>query len=291
MAKEGWAILVGVMLVLALGIGAMTLLRVWGGRRWQMQTDALRAGLQASRRVITPARYQPSELQGLPAPVQRFFRTALTDGQPMVAGVSLVQHGTINLREGDGPPNWRLFTATQQVSTQRPGFDWDARVAQWPAVHVHDAYVAGSGTLHAALLGAITVARVRDTPDIARGELMRYLAEAAWYPTALLPSQGVVWSAVDEKSAHASLGDGATQVSLLFTFGSDGLIDNVRAEGRARIVGGKTTLMPWRGRFNHHVRRDGMQVPLEGEVAWLALEGQQPYWRGRVTALDYEWSP
>ena len=37
--------------------------------------------------------------------------------------------------------------------------------------------------------------------EVAQGELMRFFAEAAWYPTALLPSQGVRWQAVDDTSA------------------------------------------------------------------------------------------
>ena len=56
-------------------------------------------------------------------------------------------------------------------------------------VRVHDSYIAGVGTLHAALLGFFTVAEVQGCGEIARGELMRYFAEAVWYPTALLPSQ------------------------------------------------------------------------------------------------------
>jgi hypothetical protein len=31
-----------------------------------------------------------------------------------------------------------------------------------------------------------------------------------------------------------------------------------------------------------------MRIPLEGEVAWMLPEGQEPYWRGRITNLTYE---
>ena len=31
-----------------------------------------------------------------------------------------------------------------------------------------------------------------------------------------------------------------------------------------------------------------MTVPLDGEVSWLLPEGPKPYWRGRITRLDYE---
>ena len=33
-----------------------------------------------------------------------------------------------------------------------------------------------------------------------------------------------------------------------------------------------------------------MYVPLEGEVAWLPPEGAKPYWRGRITAISYEFA-
>ena len=99
------------------------------------------------------------------------------------------------------------------------------------------------------------------------------------------------WQAVDAQSARASLSDGDTTVELLFSFNSQGLIDSVRAESRARRAGGATTPTPWRGCWSQYSRREGMQAPLEREVAWLLLEGQQPYWRGRITALSYEWAP
>ena len=37
-----------------------------------------------------------------------------------------------------------------------------------------------------------------------------------------------------------------------------------------------------------HQLRDGMLVPVDGEVAWLLPEGALPYWRGTITALRYE---
>jgi hypothetical protein len=153
---------------------------------------------------------------------------------------------------------------------------------------VHDAYVAGEGTLHAALCGLITLADLRATPEIAEGELMRFLAEAAWYPTALLPSQGVHWKAMDDTAARASLVDGATTVSLVFRFDAAGLIHTAYAATRYRTVNGELVATPWHGRFWAHAVRGGMRIPLHGEVAWLLPEGPSPYWRGCITDIVYE---
>ncbi|HEX7045880.1 MAG TPA: DUF6544 family protein, partial [Burkholderiales bacterium] len=129
---------------------------------------------------------------------------------------------------------------------------------------------------------------VRGTGVLAEGELMRFLAEAAWYPTALLPSQGVRWEAAGERSAYATLEDGAVEVRMLFAFDDQGLIESVRAEARGRMVGDEMVPTPWQGRFWSYAERGGMRIPLEGEVAWLLPEGPKPYWRGRITAIEYE---
>jgi hypothetical protein len=85
-------------------------------------------------------------------------------------------------------------------------------------VRVHDAYVAGEGTLHASLVGLFTVVDMRGTRDVDEGELMRFFAEATWYPTALLPSQDVRWEAVDNHLAYATLEEGDISITMLFTF-------------------------------------------------------------------------
>ena len=282
--------LVGLGVLVIVGLGALAVLSWQGERRWAAATQALRVQLDATQQPAAVTRYDPArELPGLPAPVQRYFRAALTEGQPLVAAVELAHHGRFNV--GESTDQWKPFVSTQRAATQRPGFVWDGAVMMLPGlpVRVHDAYVAGEGRLHPAVLGWWSLAKLRDRDEVARGELMRYLAEAAWYPTALLPSQGVRWEAVDDRAARATLQDGALAVTLTFRFGADDLIASVRAEERGRTVGGRSVPTPWEGRWSQPERRDGMVVPRVGEVAWLLPEGARPYWRGQLARLDYVW--
>lgn len=264
---------------------------VYGSLSWRRETKRLHRGLEAAREPLPVAVYREAELEGLPAPVQRYFRAVLADGQPIVSGVHVVHRGTFNM--GEGGDRWQPFTSTQRVVTRRPGFDWEARVAirPWLAIRVHDAYVAGAGFLHASVLGLVSFVRLQGTPEVARGELLRWFAETAWYPTALLPSQGVRWRALDDDSAEAMLSDGELTLTLRFRFGAEGLIKSVRAEDRGRTVGREVVPTPWQGSWTSYERRDGMFVPLEGEVAWLLPEGPRPYWRGRIMSLRYEYAP
>jgi hypothetical protein len=273
-------ILLGVAIIIASTL-------VYGARRWQSATNDMHAKLEAARRPVSVKIYNPTELTGLPAPVQRYFRAAPTDGQPMIVAVNLEHTGTFNMSETD--EQWRPFSSTQRVITQRPGFDWEGRIAMMPGltVRVHDAYIAGEGMLHASLFGLVSLVDLRGTPAMAQAELMRWAAEAAWYPTALLPSQGVQWDAVDATSAKATLKDGATSLTLLFRFGENDLIESVRAEERGRTVAGAVIPTSWEGHWSNYELHDGMRIPSAGEVAWMLPTGPKPYWCGQIIRIRY----
>ena len=260
---------------------------LYGKYQWQLETDRLRDRLTNGKQTINPKTYNSKELEGLPDPVQRFFRVVLKEGQPIVTAVDLSQQGIFNMSETKA--KWSPFTATQIVTTQRPGFDWDARIQMALGVNafVHDAYVLGAGSLHVSLLGLLTVADVRDTPAAAQGELLRFFAEMPWYPTALLPSQGVRWEAIDDTSARATFTDAPTTVSLVFRFNAEGTIETMRAEARCRD---KLTAMPWSGRFWDYSVCNEMLIPLQGEVGWEYPDGIRLYYKGKVTEINYEFA-
>jgi len=261
--------------------------RGYGAWRWSAGTQSLRFALDSARVPRPSGTVDVAEFEGLPAPVQRYFRRVLPERSRVITGVRLRQRGTFNM--SDTAEQWKTFTSDQQVVTRRPGFDWDARIQMLPGVpiYVHDAYVAGEGMLHASLFGAVTLAHLRGGADIAQGELMRFLAEAAWYPTALLPSQGVLWSAIDDHSASARLADGAVSVMLRVSFLPEGPIATVNADARPRMVGGTVVPAPWHGRFWNYEDHEGIRVPMDGEVSWLLPDGAKPYWRGRITHIEF----
>jgi hypothetical protein len=274
---------------------------VWrslGAHRW---AKLVRAHLQqlesgsvgALGRLPSPSKFDARELGGLPAPVQRYFRAVLTDGQPIIAGATLRMAGSMNLSAT--AEQWKPFTSQQQVVTCKPGFLWDARVAMFPGMpaHVEDSYIAGHGRLVAKVLGWFTVAQSQGQGEIARGEFMRYFAESPWYPTALLPSQGVQWQAVDDAAATATLVDGPITLAMLFRFGDTGLITSVHADSRGAGVGkdGRMVMLPWDCALSDYRPQDGMLIPMAGEAAWERPEGRKAYFVGRITSLRYAFLP
>lgn len=286
---------------LGLGLGALAIatvgLTAYGERVWAGEVYALQAGLEAGRldgmpgQTSPPTRYNAHELEGLPAPVQRYFRAVLRDGQPIITAVTIDISGTFNMSPTG--EQWKPFTSRQRVVTRRPGFLWNAKIAMLPGVTVRvvDSYITGKGLLRAKVQGFFTMADQRGGGDIARGEFMRWFAEVPWYPTALLPSQGVRWEAVDDHSANATMVDDPLGLTLLFRFNDAGLIASIRAEARGGMLGDKMVMAPWEGIWSNYQTHDGVQVPFTGEVAWMRPEGRKPYFVGTVTALTFETSP
>ena len=290
-----WLLWLGLVLCL-LALGAAGL-GAYGERRWAGATRALRGKLEAGRMdgqrngALPPTRYDARELDGLPAPVQRYFRAVLKDGQPIISAVNIDIAGSFNMSPTG--EQWKPFISRQRVITRRPGFLWDASIRVLPGVTVRvvDSYIAGLGLLHATVQGLFTVAAMRGEGEIARGEFMRWFAEVAWYPTALLPSQGVRWEAVDDHSANATVLDGSRSLTLLFRFNDAGLIGAFRAEARGGMVDNKMVMALWEGIWSNYQTHDGVQVPFTGEVAWMRPAGRKPYFVGTVTALTFEFAP
>ncbi|MBI3995852.1 MAG: hypothetical protein HY349_07740 [Nitrospirae bacterium] len=273
--------LVGAGLGLAIGFGSAR----WNGKTAQFVDKLTQATPRKEARRVTF-----SDFEQLPSPVANYFRWALKEGQPMIRSVRIVQAGEFRTRKADD--GWNPFEATQYFSAQPPGFVWDAgiRMAPLMKVRVRDAYVAGQGTMQAKILSLVSVVDEQGKAELNAGALQRYLAEAVWFPTALLPSESVKWSPIDNSRALATLTDSGTRVSMEFHFSDVGEIIGVFTPGRYREVDGKYELTPWEGHFRHYEEREGMRIPVEGDVEWRLQDGSFPYWKGRIVKVIYDFA-
>ncbi|MCB6180131.1 hypothetical protein LHP98_18605 [Rhodobacter sp. Har01] len=273
--------------------GALVLLAAYGGLgalgawRWSQASTRLVARLDATATRRPAATYRAAEVAALPDPVRRYFEAVLTDGQPIIRTADLSMRGRFNMSLS--AQQWKPFTSVQHVTNSRPGFVWDAWITMFPGlpIRVTDSYIGGRGQLNPALLGLIPVGKLEGDGDFARAELMRWFAEGVWYPTALLPRQGVTWTAVDATSARATMTDGPLTLTLLFRFGADGLVASIHADARAATVDGASVMLPWECRMSDYRPQAGMVVPMTGEVLYLTEQGERSYFHGTVTRIGY----
>ena len=105
--------------------------------------------------------------------------------------------------------SWMAFTATQTISTHACGFDWQAKAGPFGMVSARDALERGEGRLDIMAFGLIPIARAEHTPALVRGELMRYLAELAWAPAAILLNTTLRWRVDSPDTLVVSAGVGS----------------------------------------------------------------------------------
>ena len=256
---------------------------VWLRRETARRMDELRRPANTERELV----FTPDDLEGLPAPVRAYFENTLQEGQPYIDTVRLKQNG--KLRLGDASSSWRPFTATQHVTVDPPGFFWDASISLVPFVslRIRDLFRDQNGSAEVSLFGIIPLDRGEPSQELNEAELVRYLAEATWYPTALLPSEGVQWEPIDDRTARATIDHGDVSASLTFSFNEDDEVTRVYTEERYRRVEGGFEPTPWSGYWHNYQRRNGIRIPMEGEVIWHLPDGDLEAWQGQLTEINY----
>ena len=277
-----------ILIAIGLAIAGLTAAALISKSRLDRASARLVAELLAIASPESDRLFRNDDLEGLPEPVQRYLANVLTEGQPYVRTVRLQQEGEFRL--GDAMAPWKPLSATQHYTVDPPGFVWDARVAILPLVPVRvvDMYKAGKGTLRAKILSRVPVADAEPSPELNSGELMRYLAETVWFPTSLLPGEGVDWMPVDEHSAKATIDQRGATVSLVFHFNDRNEVERVYARNRPRDVGGTFEPTPWTGHFSNYQLRNGMLIPTDGEVEWNLPGGDLSYWRGHLEEIEHQ---
>ena len=182
------------------------------------------------------------------------------------------------------------FSAQQEIVTRPPSFVWDATMKAFAGVRirVRDSYDAGRGATRARLAGIISLVDQPGTAQTAEAALQRFLGEAIWFPTALLPSAGVVWTSRSADRATATFTDHGNGASIDFCFGALGEIIGCSAL-RYRDVGDHSVRTPWRTRTWDYETVDGMMIPRSGEATWILPDGALTYWRGVVENVWYEY--
>jgi hypothetical protein len=279
-------------LTVALGAcAAVAAIAVWIAQsRWDAATRELQARLAAQAAGAPP--YGEAQLHALPAPVQRWLRRTLTDGQRAIVRARVHWAGEFNLG-APGADRWVPFTAVQDFVPGAPGFVWDARMRMAPGVtvRVRDALVDGGGQMRGAILGLLPVVDKAGTEALATASLRRYLGEAMWFPTALLPQAGVRWTALDESRALATIGAAPREVAVEFRFGADGRPTGMYAARHIYDNGrDPPSEHPWQGRYLAFTQADGIEVPAEAVVEWLFPQGGYAYWKARPVRIEYEYA-
>ena len=194
--------------------------------------------------------------------------------------VTLAQTG--RMKRALGKDAWMSFTARQTIETSVCNFAWRARFAPFGLIAACDVLENGVGRLDVTALGFIPLARTPRTAALTRGELMRYLAELAWAPDAILENKALRWRVSGSGDLIVGAGDGPSGVEISLGLDSAGRIATAFAPDRPRSATEPNLPTPWRGRFSDYRLHLGRWLPFAGEVAWEIDGNKEVYWQGRI---------
>lgn len=221
----------------------------------------------------------------LPEAVRQLVaRLGCKDGEAL-SQVHLNQTG--QMRHGEASA-WMDFTARQRIELATCAFEWNARTGPLGLVRVKDVFSDGRGRLNAKLFGLLQVAGTSNSAELDRGEMMRYLAELAWAPDAILRNRHLKWRVLDETRIAVSAGDGARRAEVQLALDREGRIVEAFAPDRPRLIGNDFKPTAWRGTFRDYRRLKNRLLPTSAEVGWLDGNIYEVVWRGCVSYWNAE---
>lgn len=195
------------------------------------------------------------------------------------AAVRLSQVGTMRT----GPrKRWMRFIATQRIDVQHTGFDWRAHTGPFGLLSVHDALQDEKPTLEVEALGLRLISAPPHASAL-KGEIMRYLAELAWAPDAIMQNTQLRWRVLAADILSVACKVQAVRAEVQLTLDAEGRIASVYAPDRPRQEGAAFVERPWHGRFSDYRRHEGRWLPFAGEVGWDVDGNSFVAWRGELT--------
>ncbi len=229
-----------------------------------------------SKPISTDRVFRYEQLNGLPEPVQRYFKHVLKEGQPYIGYIRLTHDGQFKTGQDK---DWLNIEGEQYFTTEKPGFIWKGTTTMFTA---RDKYISDKGRLVVSLLSLINVVDAQGE-KYNEGELQRWLCEGVWFPTNLLPSERLQWSAMDAQTAKLTFNYQGLSLFYLVSFNKLGEITQMETK---RYMS-EEKLETWIGKMKDYQELNGIRVPTNIEALYRLEKGDYPYAKFKVKKIEY----
>ncbi len=160
-----------------------------------------------------------------------------------------------------------------------PGFIWLGHVR---FISAKDSYFKGVGNLKIKLLSIVKILDGKGL-EFNQGELVRWLSETPWFPTALLPSEYLRWEPKDEQHANVFLTDHNVSVNGGFSFNKQGQITKFKAKRY-----GDKKLEDWICQYSDYREVEGLHIPFYAEASWNTENEESKYAKFKLEQIEYD---
>ncbi|WP_394758494.1 DUF6544 family protein [Flavobacterium sp.] len=259
------------LIILAIIVLILLIGKIYFSIRFKNQVEKLFSNVEKSNRS-----FSIKQLEGLPEPVQRYFNYVLKQGQPYINFVRLTHDGFFKT---DLKKDFIKITGEQYFSTKKPQFIWKGVTSMFTA---RDFFIDEKGGLIATLFNIYNVVDAKGT-NYDNGELQRWLAESVWFPTNLLPSDKVSWTAIDENSAKLLFHSKAVSFEFIVSFNAIGEITTMESY---RFMT-KTRKEKWICRMSNYKEINNIKIPFSDQALWKLNDVEYCYAKFEIQKIEY----
>jgi len=226
---------------------------------------AVVVGLQVKPRPFAP--YRPAsgpvaEIPlpgGLPAPVERFFRTVYGDRIPVIRTVAITGRGRMR--------PFGIWLPARYVWIHNAGTDYrhyfEATLFGIPLLRVNEGYVGGESFFESPM------ATLHDDPNTNQGANVALWAEAGLFPAVWITDPRVHWTAVDGDTALLTVPYEDEEETFVVRFDTEtGLVTTMEVM-RYREAGEGQPKVLWITRNESGPSVPGLPISAVGSATWL----------------------
>jgi hypothetical protein len=242
-------------------------------------SDLLRQSGQAG-----PA-FDPTVIEALPEPAQRYFRYTIAPGTPLVSVAEIDMQGELGFGTRNEPA-YRPMSAQQILAPPR-GLVWRLRAG---SISGSDAATPATSWTRFWLFQIIPVVRVSGDADHHRSAFGRVVSEGAfWLPSSLLPSNSVTWEPVDENTARATVSYRGYEQSVELSVSEDGQPESVLIQRWSNQNREKEYReQPFGGYLSDFREFDGYRLPMRVEGGNLiGTPDYFPFYQAEIRAVRF----
>ncbi len=226
-----------------------------------------------------------ADLDGLPAPVQRYIHASGAIGRPRPQNVRVAFDALMRRKPGAGP---MVSTSVQFNFFGEPArlFLMQARMFGVPIRALH-LYRQEAATFQVRILDLKTIVDQAGA-GISAAESVTVLNDWCVMAPGALVDEHLAWQSIDDRSALVTFNNGPHHVSATLVFNERDELVDFWSDDRPDSSDGAFVPCRWNTPIGEYRDVDGMRLPTWGGAVWNRPEGPFTYGEFRLRSLRYD---